>query len=116
MTSTPSTTELVTVGAPIALRDGSRVRVRRGHRSDRELLLRGFERLSAESRYRRFLAPMPHQTESMIRYLTEIDHRDHEAVSELRRKRPVARRGRSQLGVCDDAGRPRGQEDGPITR
>jgi GNAT superfamily N-acetyltransferase len=83
MTSTPSTTELVTVGAPIALRDGSRVRVPQGHRSDRELLLRGFERLSAESRYRRFLAPMPHLTEGMIRYLTEIDHRDHEAVIAL---------------------------------
>ena len=80
MISTPSTTELVTLGAPIALRDGARVRVRQGHRSDRELLLRGFERLSAESRYRRFLAPMPHLTEGMIRYLTEIDHRDHEEL------------------------------------
>ncbi len=78
--TTPSTTELVVLGAPIALRDGSHVRIRQGHSSDRELLLRGFERLSPESRYRRFLAPMPELTDSMVGYLTEIDHHDHEAM------------------------------------
>jgi GNAT superfamily N-acetyltransferase len=67
-------------GAPIALRDGSHVRIRQGHSSDRELLLRGFERLSPESRYRRFLAPVTELTEEMVRYLTEIDHHDHEAM------------------------------------
>ncbi len=67
-------------GAPIALRDGSHVRIRQGHSSDRELLLRGFERLSPESRYRRFLAPVTELTEGMVRYLTEIDHHDHEAM------------------------------------
>jgi GNAT superfamily N-acetyltransferase len=65
------------------LRDGSRVRIRQGHRSDRELLLRGFERLSPESRYRRFLAPMQKLTESTVRYLAEIDHHDHEAMIAL---------------------------------
>ncbi len=79
----PNTTELVTVGAPITLRDGSGVRIRQGHRSDRDLLLRGFERLSPESRYRRFLASTPELTEEMVRYLTEIDHHDHEAMIAL---------------------------------
>jgi GNAT superfamily N-acetyltransferase len=83
MMSMPSTNELVVLGAQVALRDGSCVRVRQGHRSDRELLLRGFSRLGPESRYRRFLAPMPELTEPMIRYLTEIDHRDHEAMIAL---------------------------------
>ena len=83
MSSTPSTNELVTLGAPIALRDGSHVRIRQGHRTDRDLLLRGFERLSPESRYRRFLVPMTELTESAIRYLTEIDHHDHEAMIAL---------------------------------
>jgi len=83
MSSTPSTNELVALGAPIALRDGSQVRIRQGHHTDRELLLRGFERLSAESRYRRFLAPMKELTESTVRYLTEIDHHDHEAMIAL---------------------------------
>jgi GNAT superfamily N-acetyltransferase len=83
MSSTPSTNELVILGAPIALRDGSHVRLRQGHSSDKELLLRGFERLSPESRYRRFLAPMPELTEEMMRYLTEVDHHDHEAIIAL---------------------------------
>jgi GNAT superfamily N-acetyltransferase len=83
MSSTPSTNELVAIGAPITLRDGSHVRIRQGHHTDRELLRRGFERLSAESRYRRFLAPMKELTESTVRYLTEIDHHDHEAMIAL---------------------------------
>jgi GNAT superfamily N-acetyltransferase len=83
MSSMPSTDELVTVGAPIALRDGTRVRIRQGHSSDGELLLRGFERLSPESRYRRFLSPMPELSEETVRYLTELDHHDHEAIMAL---------------------------------
>ncbi|MGZ4307295.1 MAG: hypothetical protein ACXVSL_20780, partial [Solirubrobacteraceae bacterium] len=70
----PSTRELVILGAPITLRDGSQVRVRQGHASDKELLRRGFERLSAESRYRRFLASMPELSEAMLSYLTDVDH------------------------------------------
>jgi len=70
MSLTPSTNELVALGAPIVLRDGSRVRLRQGHRADKELLLRGFERLSPESRYRRFLAGMPELSEEKVRYLT----------------------------------------------
>ena len=83
MSSTPSTNELVILGAPVALRDGSHVRVRQGHRSDQELLQRGFERLSPESRYTRFLAPMPELSEAMVRYLVVVDHHDHEAIVAL---------------------------------
>jgi GNAT superfamily N-acetyltransferase len=45
--------------------------------------MRGFDRLSDESRYRRFLAPMPELTEPMVDYLTEVDHHDHEAIVAL---------------------------------
>ncbi len=83
MSWTPSTNELVALGAPITLRDGSRVRVRQIHSSDKELLLRGFDRLSSESRYRRFLAPIPQLSEAVVRYLTEVDHHDHEAIVAL---------------------------------
>ena len=83
MSSLPSTTELVSVGAPIVLSDGGRIRIRQGHSSDRELLLRGFERLSPESRYRRFLTAMSELSEEAVRYLTEIDHHDHEAIVAL---------------------------------
>jgi GNAT superfamily N-acetyltransferase len=79
----PSTAELVALGAPVTLRDGSEVRLRQGHHSDRALLVAGFERLSEESRYRRFLTATPELTESMVEYLTEIDHRDHEAIVAL---------------------------------
>jgi GNAT superfamily N-acetyltransferase len=79
----PSTSELVIVGAPVALRDGSRVRIRQSRSSDRELLLRGFERLSPESRYRRFLCATPELTGEVLRYLTKIDHQHHEAMIAL---------------------------------
>ena len=78
MSLTPSTAELVALGAPTVLRDGSHVGLRQGRSSDRQLLLRGFERLSPESRYRRFLVAMPELSEEKVRYLTEIDHHDHE--------------------------------------
>ncbi len=83
MTSLPSTSELAVLGAPITLRDGSQVRIRQGRASDKDLLRRGFERLSAESRYRRFLASMPGLSEAMLSYLTEVDHHDHEAIVAL---------------------------------
>jgi len=73
----------VILGAPAVLRDGSRVRIRQSRSSDRELLLRGFERLSPESRYRRFLVATPELTGKALDYLVEIDHHDHEAILAL---------------------------------
>lgn len=81
VSSTPSTDELQLWGAPVELRDGSRVRLRPGRGSeDRELLTRGFERLSPESRYRRFLMPIAELTPDVVRYLTDLDHHAHEAI------------------------------------
>jgi GNAT superfamily N-acetyltransferase len=51
--------------------------------SDGDLLLRGFEHLSSESRYRRFLAPMPKLSGHNVRDLTQTDRRDHEAIVAL---------------------------------
>jgi GNAT superfamily N-acetyltransferase len=78
-----ATDDLPVDGAPVALRAGSHARIRQGRPGDRELLLRGFERLSPESRYRRFLTPMPRLPEAMVRHLTDIDHHDREAVIAL---------------------------------
>ena len=47
---------------------------------DRQLLVEGFDRLSPESRYRRFFAAIPRLTSSQLDYLTQIDHSDHEAL------------------------------------
>ena len=57
--------------------------MRQGHSSNTQLLLRGFERLSPESRYRRFLVALPELSAEKVRYLTEIDHHDHEAIIAL---------------------------------
>jgi GNAT superfamily N-acetyltransferase len=67
----------------VELRDGSRVRIRQCRRTDRDLLVRGFERLSPESRYRRFLTPMHELDARTLRYMTDVDHHDHEAMVAL---------------------------------
>lgn len=43
----------------------------------------GFERLSPESRYRRFFRSMEQMSERDLAYLTNIDHHDHEAILAL---------------------------------
>jgi GNAT superfamily N-acetyltransferase len=80
---TSSTQELTALGAPVVLRDDSRVRIRQSRASDAEVLVRGFARLSPESRYRRFLAASPKLDPDLVRYLIDIDHRDHEAMLAL---------------------------------
>jgi GNAT superfamily N-acetyltransferase len=47
---------------------------------DKQLLREGFERLSQRSRYQRFLSPHERLSERDLRYLTEVDHHDHEAL------------------------------------
>lgn len=48
--------------------------------SDRERYLAGLERASPNSLFKRFLAPVARLTESQLRYLLSVDHRDHEAL------------------------------------
>jgi GNAT superfamily N-acetyltransferase len=67
----------------VRLSDGATVIVRPIRPSDRDLLLDGFERLSAKSRYKRFLAPMDDLSEPLLRHLTEVDHHDHEAIGAI---------------------------------
>lgn len=50
---------------------------------DRQALVDGFERLSPESRYRRFFAPVTRLSERDLDALTRVDHRDHEALVAL---------------------------------
>jgi RimJ/RimL family protein N-acetyltransferase len=47
---------------------------------DRERLAAAFERLSKGSRMQRFLAPKPRLSVAELTYLTQIDHRAHEAL------------------------------------
>ena len=48
---------------------------------DKRRLAQAFERLSSETRYRRFFSPVDRLGEQDLRYLTEIDHLDHEAIA-----------------------------------
>jgi RimJ/RimL family protein N-acetyltransferase len=70
-------------GKRIVLRDGSDVLIRQVHRGDASLLADGFLRLSAESRRLRFLTVKPELSPAEVRYFTEVDHHDHEALGAL---------------------------------
>jgi putative redox protein len=70
--------EQILTGAPHA--DAASLEVRAITPDDKEAMAEGFEHLSEESRYRRFLAPHAQLTPAELRYFTEVDHHDHEAV------------------------------------
>jgi len=61
------------------LRDGTPVVLRPIRPEDKRLLVDGFERLSEESRLRRFMAPVKQLTEKQLSYLTEVDQVNHVA-------------------------------------
>jgi GNAT superfamily N-acetyltransferase len=50
---------------------------------DKQALKEGFARLSGASRYRRFLSPHTRLSPAELRYFTEVDHHDHEALVAL---------------------------------
>jgi RimJ/RimL family protein N-acetyltransferase len=56
------------------------VRIRPVEPADATLISDGFDRLSAESRRLRFLGPKTSLSASELRYFTDIDHHDHEAL------------------------------------
>jgi GNAT superfamily N-acetyltransferase len=62
------------------LRDGTRVMFRCIRPEDKEMLREGFDSLSPESRYRRFMTSKNRLTDSELRYLTEVDGEDHFAI------------------------------------
>jgi RimJ/RimL family protein N-acetyltransferase len=70
-------------GKGVVLRDGSQVLIRQVRRADAPLLADGFARLSATSRWMRFLTPKKELTPAELRYLTDVDHHDHEALGAL---------------------------------
>ena len=78
----------------VELSDGSLLEIRPLRAEDKAGLAAGFERLSALSRYRRFLSPTPHLSARQLAYLTEVDHHDHEALVAVE---PASREG---LGVA----------------
>jgi RimJ/RimL family protein N-acetyltransferase len=63
-----------------SLKDGTLVRIRPIRASDKQLLAGAVERLSAETRYLRFMSPKPRLSSTELRYLTEVDQVDHIAL------------------------------------
>jgi RimJ/RimL family protein N-acetyltransferase len=73
----------VSGGEEVALKDGLSVLVRPLRPDDKRLLRSAFEALSPETRYRRFFAPLQSLSSQDLRYLTEVDHHDHEALAAI---------------------------------
>jgi RimJ/RimL family protein N-acetyltransferase len=67
----------------VVLRDGSAVMIRQVRSTDAPLLADGFDRLSAASRQMRFLGVKKQLSAAELRYLTDVDHHDHEALGAL---------------------------------
>ena len=82
----------------VTLIDGTRVTLRHIRPADAAELQRAFSRLSPESRYRRFFGGVTHLTDETVRYLTEVDGRDHVAIVATR-EAPDLRR-EEGLGVA----------------
>jgi GNAT superfamily N-acetyltransferase len=72
--STPSRRQTIT------LRDGARVTLRPIAPEDKPLIAASFERLSAESRYRRFFTIKNELSAAELAYVVDVDHTDHEAI------------------------------------
>lgn len=70
--------------------DPTQVRLRPLSRGDRQTVLTVFEGMSAQSRYFRFLAPMPRLPDFALRHLADIDHQRHVALVAELDGRPVA--------------------------
>jgi len=67
----------------VTLRSGHRVLIRPIRPSDAHSLLAGFQRLSAESRHRRFLSPVSELSARWLHELTDVDQHTHVALVAL---------------------------------
>jgi GNAT superfamily N-acetyltransferase len=90
----------VKVSAPhaveFALASGQRVRVRPIRPADKEKLVESLHRVSAQTRYRRFLSTRDSFTEGELRYLTEVDGEHHFALVAV----ALDEQGEESHGIC----------------
>jgi RimJ/RimL family protein N-acetyltransferase len=70
-------------GEHVALGTDTEILIRPVEPADAPLLRDMFEQLSALSRLRRFLTPVEHLTRHQLEYLSDVDHRSHEALVAL---------------------------------
>lgn len=72
-------------GRTVVLRDGSAVLIRQVRSTDATPLADGFGRLSTASRQMRFLGVKKELSAAELRYFTDVDHHDHEALAAVDR-------------------------------
>jgi RimJ/RimL family protein N-acetyltransferase len=70
------------------LRDGTAITIRPIRADDKALIAWAVTHMSARSIYQRFLTPKPRLSNAELRYLTEVDHDDHEALVAVRHEEP----------------------------
>jgi RimJ/RimL family protein N-acetyltransferase len=68
------------VGGVLVLAGGEQVRIRPIRADDAPLVAAGFERLDPLSRRLRFFSPTPRLSPSLLRWMVEVNHDDHEAL------------------------------------
>jgi RimJ/RimL family protein N-acetyltransferase len=94
--------------ATVRLKDGSAVEIRSIEPDDRELVRTIYHDLSELSRRRRFLAPTHDLSDEDLDYLTNVDHRRHEALI------AVDPQGRRAVGIARYVRVPRDREAGEL--
>ena len=98
------------------LPDGAQVVIRPIRAEDKRMLSDGLRRLSPESVQRRFLTPKRSFSRAELRYLTEVDGRDHVALVAQDPAEPVPHLiavGRSARGSRDGRPRPGSRQRAP---
>ena len=70
----------------LVLADGTRLRLRPLGSEDRDGVAALFARLSPDSRFRRYHGPKPALAPRELTYLTNVDHRRHEALAAIDRR------------------------------
>ncbi len=88
------------------LRDGTPIRIRPVVPDDKPFFTEAFEQLSAQSRYLRFMRPVPALHNSDLRFLTEIDYMEHMAWGALSRT-PTGDKGIGVARYVRHPGNPR---------
>jgi RimJ/RimL family protein N-acetyltransferase len=83
MSAVPDPAASASDSLALVLADGTHLRFRPIGPDDRDGLAALFARLTPESRRRRFLSPKPELTPRELRYLTDIDHVNHEAIAAI---------------------------------
>ena len=91
------------------LRDGTPIQIRPVVPEDKPYFTEGFEQLSVQSRYLRFMRPIPALLKNDLKFFTEIDYMNHMAWGALRRT-PTGDQGIGVARYVRHPGNPRSAE------